>query len=122
MAFVKRFQEILRNIKEGDKEMSKYALIIEDVTLYISWPGKLSRGEEIIVERREVKCWKKDIKVINRLFIKNGSSGKPRDRDPFNYQIKLEIGEESSGRCLENDNDNEVYTGVNTCLSKKEAK
>jgi len=85
--------------------MFYYALIIggSSPILYIQQLNKLHTGDEIEVKRIEVNCWRKDLKEINVLF-KKGQSEKPGDRDVNNYTLKLKIGAESGGRCLENSN------------------
>ena len=94
--------------------MFKYALLIGggSPTFYIDWPEKLHLGDEIEIKRSEVKCWKKDLKLINNLFFKKGKSERIRDRDINNYLIKLKIGADSGGRCLENEN--ATYEGFST--------
>jgi RIO-like serine/threonine protein kinase len=96
--------------------MLKYALLIggSSPTLYIDWPEKLNSGDEIEIKRSEVKYWRKDFKIINKLFLKNGKSEKPKDRDVNNYIIKVRIGSQSGGRCLEEGNG--TYEGLSVYL------
>ncbi|XOB41492.1 MAG: hypothetical protein ACKKMS_02090 [Candidatus Nealsonbacteria bacterium] len=86
--------------------MEKYALEvndpllrIENLFLYIE-KESLHKGEEIILKRRQVKSWRKDIKAINKLFLKKGKSEKIRDRID-NYEIKFRIGNEMAHKALE---------------------
>jgi len=84
--------------------MFNYALLIggSSPTLYFELPDRLHTEDEIEIKRDKIKCWKKDIKMINVLFFKKGKSEKPRDKDVNNYTLRLKIGAESGGRCLEN--------------------
>jgi hypothetical protein len=97
--------------------MFYYALLIggSSPTLYIERPDKLHTGNEIEVKRSEIKYWLKDLKDINTLFFKKGISEKPRDRDVNSYTLKLRIGTESGGRCLQNVN-NITYEGFSAHL------
>jgi len=82
------------------KKMEKYALSVEELTLYFE-KESLHKGDEIVLKRSEVKSWRKDIKAINKLFSKKGKSEKIRDRDIGNYEIKFMIGNEMGYRALE---------------------
>lgn len=96
--------------------MFKYALLIggSSPTLYIDWPEKLHLEDEVEIKRNEVKCWKKELKIINKLFLRNGKSEKPKDRNVNNYVIKVRIRTESGGRCLENES--ATYEGLSVHL------
>lgn len=98
--------------------MNKYALIIngDKPLIYVELEKKLYTDNEIEIKRSEVKYWKKDLKLINILFLKNGTSEKLKDRDINNYKIKLRIGSDSGTRCLENSN--ESYEGFIAYLKK----
>ena len=86
--------------------MKKYALRVDDpilrveLTLYFEKEDTLHIGDEIILKRSEVKSWPKQIKAINKLFLKKGKSEKIRDRDVGNYEIKFKIGEGVGLRAL----------------------
>jgi len=97
--------------------MFKYALLVNgsNPTLYIDWPEKLHPEDEIEIKRDAVKCWKNQIKIVNKLFLTRGKSEIPRDRNVNNYVIKLRIGAESGGRCLEDEN--ATYEGFSVYLA-----
>jgi len=96
--------------------MFNYALIIggSSPIVYIQQLNKLHTGNEIEVKRSAINYWRKELKEINVLFSKKGKSEKPGDRDVNNYTIKLKIGAESGGRCLENGNT--TYEGFSAYL------
>ena len=96
--------------------MFKYALMIggDSPILYIEWLEKLHTNDVIEIKRNGVKFWKKELKIINNLFFKKGKSEKLRDRDVNNYVVKIKIGAESGGRCLEDEN--ETYEGYSAYL------
>ena len=87
--------------------MEKYALRVKvndpllrvEVTLYFE-KESLHVGDEILLKRSQVKSWRKDIKAINKLFLKRGKS-EIRDRNVDNYEMKFMIGNEMGYRALE---------------------
>lgn len=80
--------------------MKKYALRVEELTLYFE-KESLREGDEIILKRSEVKSWRKDIKAINVLFSRRGKSEERRIRNVDNYKIKFKVGEGIGLRALE---------------------
>lgn len=86
--------------------MFKYALMIggDRPIFYIEWLEKLHTNDVIEIKRNDVKFWKKDVKIINNFFLRNGKSEKSKDRDVNNYVVRVKIGAESGGRCLEDEN------------------
>jgi len=97
--------------------MFKYALMIggDSPILYIEWLEKLHTNDVIEIKRSDVKFWKKDVKIINNFFLRNGKSEKSKDRDVNNYVIRVKIGAESGGRCLEDEN--ATYEGYSAYLT-----
>jgi len=79
--------------------MKKYALRIDELTLYFE-KESLRKGDEIILKRSEVRSWRKDIKAINKLFLKKGKSEKIRNRVD-NYEVNFRIGNEMGYKALE---------------------
>ena len=82
--------------------MKKYALRVADLILYFE-KESLRKEDVVIIKRSQVKTWKKDRRVINKLFLKRGKSEKIRDRDVNNYEIKLKVGDEIGYRALEDE-------------------
>ena len=98
--------------------MFNYALIINagSPILYIEKAERLHKEDVIEVKRTEIKYWRKELKIINILFLRNGTSEKLKDRDPNSYSLRLRIGAESGGRALENEIG--TYQGLSAYLEK----
>jgi len=86
------------------KKMKKYALSVEELTLYFE-KESLRKGDVVIIKRSQVKTWKNNRRAINKLFFKKGKSEKRRDRNVDNYEIKLKVGNEIGYRAPESVSD-----------------
>ena len=98
--------------------MKKYALRVDDLTLYFE-KESLHKEDEILLKRSEVKNWRKDKKRIDNLFKKRGKSEKIRDRDVDNYEIKFKVGDEIGYRALEGVSDAYQAFGASIIILKK---